>query len=724
MTKDDPRTFFLDHIRTFVDQPSISGVLYHCRSLTSELLAINEVEYPLQAQIIRDVFLSVIEHVTSELIAMRDHSDLLKVSGFGGAHRIRKLAMLTQRLNSYITFLLNSLPREAPPAVQVAITELASSSLNGEPRPVCLVIPQWDYNLECKPIMNWLADDVKRDDVDPHNRLGSATSWDLLRKLWLAREAREGRSRPFPERLAILSFARLDKYDTLMYPLLAHELGHFIDYKEQQPLHQRAPLDEHLIPLEELDALAKRHNVDIDLASTLELLNKRIQICIRELLADILAVRILGFPFLVAQAEFLKYLSGWDKIVVGDNGYPGVSFRLGVALHHLLRPSFSGNPRSFFSRSINNIAEGAEPSADGLIAYQLTAFLDTWLARLPDPAHVKPNDSGEFEQRVQALAVRAVLRSLPLIERVASDEIPDSRAAKLTPIFFRRIARLLADLPPTANSADGNDFAEILAAGWAYQLVHGEEREIQLAAEELSRSKPDDQPTTDDQLREYNKVNRLILKAIELLKAPPTQLPTQYATTSKSTYRPGVLVDAEIARRLQLEASHVERLDITPLGSDAVQAASIDLRLGNWFLMARRSRLTKVAIRHRTDRFMLATIGMEEIFVPIDQTVLVHPGDFMLGVTLEFVALPADLSGFVEGRSSIGRTGLIVATAAPVAPSFHGVLVLELANTGTVPIELGPGDPIAQLVLQNTSAPIMDMSRYRGDYYCQIKPLL
>jgi dCTP deaminase len=94
-----------------------------------------------------------------------------------------------------------------------------------------------------------------------------------------------------------------------------------------------------------------------------------------------------------------------------------------------------------------------------------------------------------------------------------------------------------------------------------------------------------------------------------------------------------------------------------------------------------------------------------------------------LGVTQEFISLPNDVMAFVEGRSSLGRLGLFVATATQVAPGFHGVVVLELANAGTVPLELTPGIEIAQLVFQVMTHPVPSNKLYRGKYYCQIKPL-
>jgi dCTP deaminase len=119
----------------------------------------------------------------------------------------------------------------------------------------------------------------------------------------------------------------------------------------------------------------------------------------------------------------------------------------------------------------------------------------------------------------------------------------------------------------------------------------------------------------------------------------------------------------------------------------------------------------------------LRSIGREETFIPSEKTFTLHPGDLALGITQEFIALPKDVMAFVEGRSGLGRLGLFVATATQVAPGFHGVIVLELANAGTVPLELQPGLPIAQLIFQVMTDPVPEDKLYRGKYYCQIKPL-
>jgi dCTP deaminase len=191
-----------------------------------------------------------------------------------------------------------------------------------------------------------------------------------------------------------------------------------------------------------------------------------------------------------------------------------------------------------------------------------------------------------------------------------------------------------------------------------------------------------------------------------------------------SVARSGTLSGPDIVARLQWPLGHEKRLSVMPFRDKAVQAASLDVRLGNWFVIARRTRLSSVRLgdENKAGERLLMSVGREEAFISNRQTFLIHPGDLVLGATLEFIALPPDIMAFVEGKSGLGRLGLLVATASTIAPGFHGVVVLELANTGTVPLELKPEMAIAQLVLQVTTNPVPEDQLYRGKYYCQIKP--
>lgn len=159
-----------------------------------------------------------------------------------------------------------------------------------------------------------------------------------------------------------------------------------------------------------------------------------------------------------------------------------------------------------------------------------------------------------------------------------------------------------------------------------------------------------------------------------------------------------VLSVSEIATRLK--ASGKDRLVVAPLLDAGEQLrqpqCSIDVRLGCHFEIAEP---TTEAI---VDTFTPAGITPRRtIYRPLGDRVVLHPHQFILGETLEFVRLPNDLMAYVVGRSSWGREGLIVATAVGVHPGYAGIVTLELRNLGELPISLYPGIAIAQLFIHS-----------------------
>jgi dCTP deaminase len=158
-----------------------------------------------------------------------------------------------------------------------------------------------------------------------------------------------------------------------------------------------------------------------------------------------------------------------------------------------------------------------------------------------------------------------------------------------------------------------------------------------------------------------------------------------------------VLSDGTIARLLE-----EGRIVIDPWEPSLLQPASVDVRLGNSFRVFHNHRASVIDLRdpprHLTEQI---TIEPEEPFV-------IHPGEFCLGRTLEHVELPEDIVARLEGKSSLGRLGLIVhATAGFCDPGWRGTLTLELNNLTRVPVRLYPGLPIAQLSFMTLDAPAL-----------------
>jgi len=140
------------------------------------------------------------------------------------------------------------------------------------------------------------------------------------------------------------------------------------------------------------------------------------------------------------------------------------------------------------------------------------------------------------------------------------------------------------------------------------------------------------------------------------------------------------------------EALASGRIEIDPLDPDAVQPASVDVRLDDGFRVFANHRHPVIDVRQpMPDLTDLVTATQAEPFV-------LHPGEFVLASTYERVRLPADLVARIEGKSSLGRLGLLThATAGFVDPGWDGWLTLELSNVATLPISLYPGMRIGQL---------------------------
>ena len=159
--------------------------------------------------------------------------------------------------------------------------------------------------------------------------------------------------------------------------------------------------------------------------------------------------------------------------------------------------------------------------------------------------------------------------------------------------------------------------------------------------------------------------------------------------------RSGIFSDGSI-RRLVEDG----RLRIEPWDPAMLQPASVDLRLGPSFRVFHNHQIQTIDISDPPRDLT------EQVTVEGDERFVIHPGEFVLRRTKEWVELPDDIVARIEGKSGLGRLGLIVhATAGWVDPGFQGTLTLEITNFNSVPIVLRPGLPIAQLSLMSLDAP-------------------
>jgi len=262
------------------------------------------------------------------------------------------------------------------------------------------------------------------------------------------------------------------------------------------------------------------------------------------------------------------------------------------------------------------------------------------------------------------------------------------------PVVLGLADLLLAGIPghPTITDVDGSTSAaldaDIVNAAW---VARAEDAEVPIA--------------------------NLGMKAIESLEftrrwvrnGGPLPFPQE---SDDEDMTAAVLAERELSTRLLATEN---ALVVTPL-LQLPKGAAIDLRLGNRFIVFRRTMI---------EAFDPLASGSDPRAIQLDielawtERFVLHPNELVLGATLEYLVLPEDLSAQVITRSSYGRLGLLSATAVQVHPHFHGCLTLELVNLGTIPISLTPGERIAQLVVSRSGC-VPDPGRDK--YYCAIGP--
>ncbi|MDQ3938326.1 MAG: dCTP deaminase [Chloroflexota bacterium] len=157
-----------------------------------------------------------------------------------------------------------------------------------------------------------------------------------------------------------------------------------------------------------------------------------------------------------------------------------------------------------------------------------------------------------------------------------------------------------------------------------------------------------------------------------------------------------VLADRDIRAAMQ-----AGRIRIDPYDPGCLQPSSVDLHLDGDFRVFRNNRYPYIDVRQpQPDLTELVSVVEDEPFI-------LHPSEFVLGQTLEWVELPADLVARLEGKSSLGRLGLLIhSTAGYVDPGWKGNLTLELSNVANLPIALYRGMRIGQISFIKMSSPV------------------
>jgi dCTP deaminase len=158
------------------------------------------------------------------------------------------------------------------------------------------------------------------------------------------------------------------------------------------------------------------------------------------------------------------------------------------------------------------------------------------------------------------------------------------------------------------------------------------------------------------------------------------------------------------------------RIRIEPVDECDIQPSSVDLHLSSRFQVFRNSRYPFI------DPTMDQKGLMELVEASVEEPLVLHPGEFVLGATIERLTLPDDIVARLEGKSSLGRLGLLIhSTAGYIDPGWNGTITLELSNVANLPMVLAPGMAIGQVSFMLMTTPVERpygspglRSRYQG----------
>jgi len=510
-------------IRQFIENPSLGALTYQACFLIDELSLITGTAYPPDARHIRDIFLSWVEYLRDELWDMYDPDEPLGIKQHGDFRRVRGLGKLLHQIHSNLRYVLGASLDASPIGLQAAVAELTTLYFPAESGTyACIVRPQWKYNLKYVPLSNNLRETATQTLIDPQSKLRISEDNDVFSALWTRRRdkmrpRKKKRLPVYPARhLAILSFPGLDRKDSLLYPLIAHEIGHFIDLSCTPPLHTQGLLTvSGKIELDEVRASIAPFYGNLDAALLARRLDQAWNLvsecaltCLRELLADLLATRMMGLSFFISQAEFLKTVGDWElhfiegqPLIDLKSGYPNIRLRLSVIYHHLIKDNAAANLLQFIDESLTNRAD---------LHSFLAEYITEWRRLLEPPEIIieRGIEVGEntIKRELSKLVEVAVLHSLSELEGVARSAIPDEKRAILTPTFLQRFDRLINGQPPICRGEASTNFAEILSAAWVYQLFYGEWKEIK-------------HDNIEDQKKQYLQTCALVNKSLEALNS-------------------------------------------------------------------------------------------------------------------------------------------------------------------------------------------------------------
>lgn len=534
---------------------------------------------------------------------------------------------------------------------------------------------------------------------------------------------------PLNDAFHIISFPALERDNILLHSVIGHELGHLVaaqlversksTFLSDVQTQIETATDEALIRegiTEQTAPLWYQQYRTTRLTDSSRTCLTYWERAMEEVLADAVGAVLFG-PAALFSTFDVAVQSGFDLAPSPrNNHYPPWRTRLrevlrvveGVAPNTLIASS-----EMFRMGAPVALMEQAERL--GIDGASRAARVNERIATIRDIA-ASGNDAAAINNYVYAKIAYSTLQSYVAsatddIKRLLGKRVFDER--RVRPALPLLIERLDAGIPPNAEHDRPSrrlsrvGVVEVLNSAWYHKAS------LALPA-----------PTDDDRdvfERVRSQRNRLTLKAIEFThlatEHPPRRI--RKSTRQQSFGGTGVLTSDDIHDYME-RPSILERIILTPL-FDADQSlvdAALDVRLGTEFILFRKETFNALDIA--STETLPSDIGryQERVVRRIREPFVLHPRQLVIGSTLEYIQLPPTLMAYVVGKSTWGRTGLVIATATKVDPGFRGCITLEMINEGEVPLVLLPGIPIAQLVFHRTDRPI----HYSGVYSCPIGP--
>ena len=651
---------------------------------------------------------------------------------------VRRLAESATILYSYMEYVEAFCFEKTRPEVILPFELLMKEYFPATEDDIFIFYPQWDYN--------FAYFDLKKR---------------LTRVLFLGTSEEEEKF--FKETkgcIAIISFPALERDNILALVVLAHELAHYFDKDPdaddaavfQSPEVKEAvsipedKLAKWIEMAKELDPIARSLPplfADIyHKSQVIGKLHRSIRYWLRELTADLLASRLLGIGFYLSAKEVFGLLS-----TPPDSPYPPNWKRLAEVAKEIREINRVGGPtkKDCIDEIIDRSADVEGKLLTGvkdMLASdsQLSAAVapDDILKNMSDPKLAVDKKKELLANYAVTIIEESINPALALVRKKVRQRIPAERCQALTSDIVLAVKYLKAYIPPAeelgqqpVRQTKSLGIRTILNAAWLRWL------EVCDAESDKSRGLSASVTTAGGYYQDLITLSRLSLRAIELSyfresykSVVKTSLSEVYRSNEKlistdfKMNKSGVLGKREIVNlmvRRQIEDSLV----ITPLlDPTQIVEASVDLRLGNVFILMKRATLGSLNFfnicekRERVDVFQF----QDRIQLRPEGEIVLHPNEFMLGSTLEYVGLPNDVMAYVIGKSSLGRVGLVIATATHVAPGFKGTITLELSNLGSVPLVLYPTMLIAQLVFHPLSSPVEQGYSQTGAYACSVGP--